>query len=205
MDSETFTILLFTVQRHFAYNPIFHFLTQIVPSLPLRGLSLSVANPNLYSYLLHCRLCLFALYRLLCPGVLKCSQLIVHIFLSGTELGISSRSRASIYWGIHLTSASGREVCFLWPFHSVLFLLSCSRHTGVEADEGRYRLFFDFYLKDLNLFFFFSCVWNFPLLEPAFFACYTWFVFYTILSNSLQDAYFTHAWENVLIIEWLYF
>lgn len=44
MDSETFTILLFTVQRHFAYNPTFHFLTQIVPSLPLRGLSLSVAN-----------------------------------------------------------------------------------------------------------------------------------------------------------------
>lgn len=46
MDTETFTILLLTVQKHFAYNPIFHFLTQIVPCLPLRGLSLSVAHPK---------------------------------------------------------------------------------------------------------------------------------------------------------------
>lgn len=200
MDSRTLTILLLTVQKHFAYNPIFHFLTQIVPCLPLRGLSLSVAHPK--------------------PLFVPLTSMAV--FVCFVQTLISWHSEMFSAHRAHFPLRHGarhffKELCFyllrdssdisFWersvravtfPFCSLPTKLHPAHLSG--SRWRKYRLFSDFYLKDLNLLFFFSCVWNFPLSEPAFFACYTCFMFYTILSNFLQDTYFTHVWGKVLII-----
>lgn len=176
-----------------------------MPSLPLRGLSLSVANPKplflpltsqavfvcFVQTLISWHSEMFSAHRAHFPlrhGARHFfKELCFYLLRDSSDISFWERSVLAVTFPFcslptkllpaHLSGSRWRKI------QALLWLLS----------EGSEPILF------------FPCVWNFPLLEPASFACYTCFMFYTILSNSLQDAYFTHVWEKVLIIDWLYF